>query len=196
MFRISSAAGIFRCQLGCETISISRWGGGSQHGGGRFIYAVMVTMLLGGLWHGASWNFVVWGGLHGLAIIIYRYRTQIPLVGLILGRTPSVIGFWTGLLVTQIWVFALWIPFRAESFIDTTAIIMAMFGQIPKGENSLPVWMLAAVLLPVIVDAVIGRRVEVMRQVIRLPVFTYSMIIGGVFALILVLVPLSSAPFI
>lgn len=156
----------------------------------------MVTMLLGGLWHGASWNFVVWGGLHGLAIIIYRYRTQIPLVGLILGRTPSVIGFWTGLLVTQIRVFALWIPFRAESFIDTTAIIMAMFGQIPKGENSLPVWMLAAVLLPVIVDAVIGRRVEVMRQVIRLPVFTYSMIIGGVFALILVLVPLSSAPFI
>ena len=48
----------------------------------------------------------------------------------------------------------------------------------------------------VIVDAVIGRRVEVMRQVIRLPVFTYSMIIGGVFALILVLLPLSSAPFI
>jgi len=170
--------------------------GGSQRGGGRFVYAVMVTMLLGGLWHGASWNYVVWGGLHGLAIIAYRYRKQIPLIGLMFGKTSTAVGFWVGLLATQIWVFALWIPFRAESFADTTDIVMAMFGQTPGGESAIPVWMLAVVLLPVVVDAVIGHRVEQMRQVIKLPIFIYSMIVGGVFALILVLVPLSSEPFI
>src|SRR6202000_55580 len=33
---------------------------------------LMLTMLIGGLWHGASWNFVIWGGLHGFALIVHR----------------------------------------------------------------------------------------------------------------------------
>ena len=33
---------------------------------------IMITMLLGGLWHGASWNFVLWGGLNGLGIVVYK----------------------------------------------------------------------------------------------------------------------------
>ena len=40
--------------------------GGNRHGEARTYFALMATMLLGGLWHGASWTFVVWGGLHGI----------------------------------------------------------------------------------------------------------------------------------
>jgi D-alanyl-lipoteichoic acid acyltransferase DltB (MBOAT superfamily) len=44
--------------------------GGSHHGALRTGIALMATMLLGGLWHGAGWQFIVWGGLHGLMLVI------------------------------------------------------------------------------------------------------------------------------
>lgn len=46
--------------------------GGNRKGDVRTYVNLMLTMLLGGLWHGASWNFVIWGGLHGLALVVYR----------------------------------------------------------------------------------------------------------------------------
>ena len=46
--------------------------GGNRHGEARTYFALMATMLLGGLWHGASWTFVVWGGLHGLYLAVER----------------------------------------------------------------------------------------------------------------------------
>lgn len=46
---------------------------GGNHGSAWFAYRnIMLTMLLGGLWHGASWKFVIWGGLHGLALILHK----------------------------------------------------------------------------------------------------------------------------
>jgi len=170
--------------------------GGSRRGEARFVYALMVTMLLGGLWHGASWNFVLWGGLHGLALLGFRYRRQIPALGLLFRGAPTRFGSLAGLVLTQIWVFALWVPFRAESFDDTITIFMAMFGQLAPGENALPVWMLGVVVLPVIVDGLIGPRAEAWRARLTVSGFAYGAIMGAVFALILVLVPLSSEPFI
>jgi alginate O-acetyltransferase complex protein AlgI len=46
--------------------------GGSRHGEFRTCLNLMLTMLLGGLWHGASWSFMIWGGLHGLFLIVNR----------------------------------------------------------------------------------------------------------------------------
>ena len=46
--------------------------GGNRHGSGRSALALMVTMLLGGLWHGGSWSFMIWGGLHGVFLLIHR----------------------------------------------------------------------------------------------------------------------------
>lgn len=46
--------------------------GGNRHGKFRTEVNLMVTMLLGGLWHGASWNFVIWGGLNGLGLLVYK----------------------------------------------------------------------------------------------------------------------------
>ena len=47
--------------------------GGNRKGTARTYVNLFVTMLLGGLWHGAAWNFVIWGGYHGLILIIYRF---------------------------------------------------------------------------------------------------------------------------
>jgi len=49
--------------------------GGNRHGEFKTYRNLMVTMLLGGLWHGASWNFIIWGGLHGLFLVVQRMTT-------------------------------------------------------------------------------------------------------------------------
>jgi alginate O-acetyltransferase complex protein AlgI len=51
--------------------------GGSRHGEFRANINLMITMLIGGLWHGASWQFVIWGGLNGIAIVIYKQWKKI-----------------------------------------------------------------------------------------------------------------------
>lgn len=51
--------------------------GGSRKGKFRTNLNLMITMLLGGLWHGASWQFVIWGGLNGLGLVIYKYWRKI-----------------------------------------------------------------------------------------------------------------------
>ncbi|MES2130590.1 MAG: MBOAT family O-acyltransferase [Pseudomonadota bacterium] len=97
--------------------------GGNRHGEGRTYLALMVTMLLGGLWHGASWAFVVWGGLHGCYLAIERllrarfasYRPgPLALLGL---------GLLTYVLVNVTWVF-----FRAHSFAGAWSVLGGMAG--------------------------------------------------------------------
>jgi len=71
---------------------------------------LMLTMLLGGLWHGASWNFVIWGGLHGLALIVHREWVRLTEnAGLLLRRTLAVLA----VPLTFFWVCVTWIFFRA-----------------------------------------------------------------------------------
>ena len=50
--------------------------GGNRHGRVRQYFNLIVTMLLGGLWHGASFNFVIWGGLHGMALAVHKLFSQ------------------------------------------------------------------------------------------------------------------------
>jgi alginate O-acetyltransferase complex protein AlgI len=80
----------------------------------------MLTMLLGGLWHGASWNFVLWGGLHGAALSAHRlYRAKVG-EGLRLPRGVP----WA---MTLLFVMLCWIPFRAARLSDTIQILRGMF---------------------------------------------------------------------
>lgn len=74
--------------------------GGNRQGTGRTYANLMITMVLGGLWHGANWTFVLWGGYHGLLLICERlFKTWITLV------PPLVYRFLTFLLVVISWVF-------------------------------------------------------------------------------------------
>jgi alginate O-acetyltransferase complex protein AlgI len=51
--------------------------GGNKHGSFRTNINLMLTMLLGGLWHGASWNFVLWGGINGVGLLVYKWWKKI-----------------------------------------------------------------------------------------------------------------------
>ena len=94
--------------------------GGNRRGEGRTYVNLMLTMLLGGLWHGASWNFVLWGGLHGSALAAHRlYRT---IAGDRFRMPPGVT--W---VMTLLFVMLCWIPFRAARLGDTIQILRGMF---------------------------------------------------------------------
>jgi len=92
--------------------------GGSRHGLVRAMLALVVTMLLGGLWHGAGWQFIVWGGLHGLMLVIFLAWRQQPY------RLPR----GAAITITFLCVVLAWVPFRAESLADAADIWAAMFG--------------------------------------------------------------------
>ncbi|OKH25246.1 membrane-bound O-acyltransferase family protein [Hydrococcus rivularis NIES-593] len=92
--------------------------GGSRRGQIRRYVNLMTTMLLGGLWHGAGWTFVVWGGLHGAYLSINHgwRKLNIPL--------PKLLGW----LITFLAVIFSWVLFRAMNFHDAAEIIKAMTG--------------------------------------------------------------------
>lgn len=95
--------------------------GGNRHGITRMYVALMVTMLLGGLWHGAAWTFVVWGGLHGTYLILERLqRRYLPFK--ITARNGIFLAFTTFSCVNITWVF-----FRAEEFSTAWNMIKSMF---------------------------------------------------------------------
>jgi alginate O-acetyltransferase complex protein AlgI len=92
--------------------------GGNRRGKGRMYFNLWVCFLLSGLWHGASWNFVIWGALHGL--FICADKLFLGNVMKKIGKVPSVIL--TFLLVNIIWVF-----FRIEDFSLAWLLIKRMF---------------------------------------------------------------------
>jgi alginate O-acetyltransferase complex protein AlgI len=87
--------------------------GGSRGGTRVLIIALMGTMLLGGLWHGASWNFVLWGAMHGVLLLAHRWLIQIDAVKNMFDSAPKLmfIGSW---IATQYFVFMTWLVFRVE----------------------------------------------------------------------------------
>ncbi|MBV8499299.1 MAG: MBOAT family protein [Candidatus Eremiobacteraeota bacterium] len=85
--------------------------GGSRHGTAATLRNLMLTMLLGGLWHGAQWTFVAWGGFHGAMLCFER------LVGIGHQRTPprGVVAV-VRIVITFMLVTLAWVLFRAQSF--------------------------------------------------------------------------------
>lgn len=97
--------------------------GGNRKGDFRTYGNLMLTMLIGGLWHGASWRFVAWGGLHGIFLVMERFmkRKWGPLSG---NRvwTPFILALTTYLLIVVTWVF-----FRAQNFSEAFVLLYQMF---------------------------------------------------------------------
>jgi D-alanyl-lipoteichoic acid acyltransferase DltB (MBOAT superfamily) len=83
----------------------------------------MLTMLIGGLWHGASWTFVVWGGLHGAYLIGERVFERV--FSNAAWRSAAAARF-AGAVVTFTLVCIAWVFFRATSFSQAFAILSAM----------------------------------------------------------------------
>jgi alginate O-acetyltransferase complex protein AlgI len=121
--------------------------GGNRKGQGRTLVNIMVTMLLGGLWHGASWRFIFWGGLHGIYLVVERG----------LGMTFKDVHFFqrTGIriglvLITYFFLCITWVFFRAGDFASAFALLSNMFypvaGNLVEQGEIFKVLMISAVL--------------------------------------------------
>jgi hypothetical protein len=98
--------------------------GGNRRGPVRRYVNLFAVMLLGGLWHGANWTFVAWGGLHGAYLAVnYAWRAWRGGAG-----DPSLAGRWAGRIATFLAVTVAWTFFRAESFADAMAMLRGLVG--------------------------------------------------------------------
>ena len=105
--------------------------GGNRHGWARTQFNVVLGMLISGLWHGASWTFVVWGLLHGLAVVAFN-----------LGKAWDLNPWprWLGLLVTFLFVTFAWVFFRADSLEQAVLVLTRLVEGLPGGDMGEVPW--------------------------------------------------------
>jgi alginate O-acetyltransferase complex protein AlgI len=111
--------------------------GGNRHGYSRTFINLMVTMLLGGLWHGAGWTYVVWGGLHGLYLSLAHAARVVNL------RIPVPVGW--GL--TFFGVMVSWVFFRAPDLHAAVHLLKIMVNPVPVSAVMPPPEVLATLVL-------------------------------------------------
>lgn len=148
--------------------------GGNRHGERRTYAALMATMLLGGLWHGASWTFVVWGGLHGLYLATERVlRTRFR------GYRPGPVAFIALGLVTYLLVNLTWVFFRAKTFGKAWSVLGGMLGQHAAAPPILAMFSLisvAAIVTGIVVTHWFMRERTLESVVTRTPAVTVSVV--------------------
>ena len=99
--------------------------GGSRTGNSRFsrlfrtCLNLFVTFLIGGIWHGAGWTFVIWGAMHGFALVIHRIWTEFFKI-----KLPKILAWF----ITFNFVNIAWVYFRATSVDQANDVLKAMFG--------------------------------------------------------------------
>ena len=98
--------------------------GGNRKGPARRYVNLFLTMLLGGLWHGAAWTFVIWGALHGVFLMInHVWNTKVRR-----GAPAGILSHLFGWAITFLCVMIAWVVFRAESMDAAVAIYKGMLG--------------------------------------------------------------------
>ena len=154
--------------------------GGNRRGRLAMYRNLMLTMLLGGLWHGASWNFVIWGGLHGLWLVAHKLIRggNVPTERLRITHLPAII-------LTFFVVHVTWIFFRAESF----TVAYEVFRQVVTFSNGATVvgdviLVLFLVLLTFSLDLATRRPEQVPALVRRSPALVGATVAAAVLAIV------------
>jgi alginate O-acetyltransferase complex protein AlgI len=126
--------------------------GGNRHGRWRTYRNLMVTMLLGGLWHGASWSFMLWGGLHGLYLVLHRLWSDCPVAARLGRRTGVAGGLWrlACVVLTFHSVCLAWCFFRLSVASESLSCVRKWFvfdadKLLAGGAGGLSLWLLLAV---------------------------------------------------
>jgi D-alanyl-lipoteichoic acid acyltransferase DltB (MBOAT superfamily) len=169
--------------------------GGNRRGHRQVYRNLMITMLLGGLWHGAAWNYVVWGLLHGFGLCVNKaWNGPRSDPSAAIGR-QSVPGHIVAVVITQLWVMLAWVFFRCDSVTEATKVLGSIIGLLSHpGAAITPLepW----IILIIAIDHTLGsgaRRILVSREWAR--ILSWSGI-GIVLALGLAAMPLAQKPFI
>lgn len=129
--------------------------GGNRKGPGRTYVNSFVTMLIGGLWHGAAWKFVLWGAMHGAGLAVHKASSPwLSRMGD--GRLVKALSW----LVTMCFVAVLWVFFRAETCGDSLTILRTIvsdfsLGQAPAFFAARMLWLvlMLAIIIPHILPA-------------------------------------------
>jgi alginate O-acetyltransferase complex protein AlgI len=155
--------------------------GGNRGAWWRVYRNLMITMLLAGLWHGAGWNFVLWGGLHGVALVLERITRW---------RPPRVIGT----QLTFYFFCVSLIVFRVHTVKDGVAALRAFVLFTPHSDASPWPWLGWFGVLALVHGACRLRPVE--RWFRGLPGWAFGLLWGAALAVVLAFVPLGYRPFI
>ena len=132
--------------------------GGSRVGQLAAYRNLMTTMLLGGLWHGAAWNYVIWGLLHGLGLCVNKVWA-----GVRQHHLPAAWNWQTGwsrtlaVVLTQLWIMVTWVFFRCDSVTEAINVLTGIVGlHAQPGATVAPVelWVLAIIAI----DHALGSR--------------------------------------
>jgi D-alanyl-lipoteichoic acid acyltransferase DltB (MBOAT superfamily) len=119
--------------------------GGSKNGEHKTYRNLFITFLLGGIWHGAGWTFIIWGALHGIALIVNRFFHKLKF------NVPV----WLSILITFSFVNIAWVFFRANTLNVAVNVLRSMFIGSELTNNfvlitdyyNLPIWVLSVILL-------------------------------------------------
>lgn len=120
--------------------------GGNRCDGLRRQFNLLITMLLGGLWHGAAWHYVAWGAIHGLGLVIFHSYSELA------GKSSLITSFhkkslakYLSIAVTFAFVVVTWVFFRAESIPQALSILSTM---VAGGQSAVLHDVLRASVLP------------------------------------------------
>ncbi|MFK8183705.1 MAG: MBOAT family protein [Phormidesmis sp.] len=195
---------------------------GGNRGGQIFTYRnLLLTMVLGGLWHGAAWTFVVWGALHGGALIVHKewskwtknrqkpsfllnqtlrtknIRTQsIPEPGdrKPMAKKSALTPYWA-VPLTFYWVCITWVFFRADSFASAMTVLRSFVLFDSPGAQQLSVGVLGFIAVLLVLHWLTMQRVWT-QAIAQLPTQLFAVGYGFAAAVILTLVPVGYTAFI
>ncbi len=155
--------------------------GGNRRGEARTYVNLMLTMLLGGLWHGASWNFVLWGGLHGGALCVTRaFGARRGTEEATRGGQQRLFLQVASTVATFHFVCFAWIFFRSESFSDA-GLILDRLGQLSFHRGNLPATVVAVLGVGLASHFFPERWFTILRvRLLRGPVAVQGMLLFGV----------------
>lgn len=152
---------------------------------------LLITMALCGLWHGAAWNFVIWGTLHGVALVAHRalrtrFSTEAP---------PAIWARTLGITLTFYWASLTFVIFRAASAADALAVLKGFVLLRADGTSGLNPH-LAWWFLPLVVVHALFASGRVEPFFARLPAWVYAALLALAITLIVPFVPMDYRPFI
>jgi D-alanyl-lipoteichoic acid acyltransferase DltB (MBOAT superfamily) len=171
--------------------------GGNRGSRTQMYRNIMITMLLGGLWHGAAWTFVIWGGIHGLGQSVGHFRrSRREAAGLPPQRSGPLAVAWQRFATFQVVCFA-WIFFRANTFNDALTIVGRLsttWGQ----ASPLVRWPVVLAVLAALAMQYLPRDLPARAQeaFARLGLVAKGAVLAGCLLVITTLGPPGVAPFI
>ena len=174
--------------------------GGNRKGTIRTYINLFLTMLIGGLWHGASWTFVAWGALHGVALCVHKVWMKIRkhdknYKGTFIGNLCSIV-------ITYLFVAFCWIFFRAENFEIAHSVILGIF-TLQSGTMYISSWVvlgIVCVLISTLIAYIRSKRqktdIEGFYLTVNLETVSGLVLLFVAFGLCFALAYTGSSPFI